>query len=179
MNTELKNAITLMINEEIVKAKQLIEDNLYAKLGKALEEKLMEYAPTVFNEKKEDEDEEEDEEDDSEDSEDEDDNDDEESDAENDSSEEMNEQFEYELYSTISDLVDYIQEQEGKQLTQEEIEFIAEEVIKEYELLAEEEQLDPVGDEDDDINNDGEEDDSDAYLAKRRAAIAAAINRGN
>jgi X-linked retinitis pigmentosa GTPase regulator len=179
MNTELKNAITLMINEEIVKAKQLIEDNLYAKLGKALEEKLMEYAPTVFNEKKEDEDEEEDEEDDSEDSEDEDDNDDEESDAENDSSEEMNEQFEYELYSTISDLVDYIQEQEGKQLTQEEIEFIAEEVIREYELLAEEQQLDPVGEEDGDVDNDNDEDESDAYLAKRRAAIAAAINRGN
>jgi hypothetical protein len=38
-----------------------------------------------------------------------------------------------------------------------------------------EENTDPVGKEDGDIDNDGDKDDSDGYLAKRRAAISAAI----
>lgn len=37
------------------------------------------------------------------------------------------------------------------------------------------EKLDPVGQEDRDINNDGKVDKTDEYLAKRRAAISAAI----
>lgn len=38
------------------------------------------------------------------------------------------------------------------------------------------EKLDPVGKEDSDINNDGKVDKTDEYIAKRRAAIAAAIS---
>ena len=39
------------------------------------------------------------------------------------------------------------------------------------------EALDPVGKEDGDIDNDGDSDDTDAYLKKRRAAIAKAIKK--
>jgi len=172
MNTELKNAITLMINEEIVKAKEIIEKDLYARLGQALEEKLMEFAPTVFNEEKEKD--EEDEKDDSEDSEDEGDEGDEEDDEEDEK--EMNERFEYELYEAVANLVEELQEEEGRLLSQEEIEMVAEEFINQYQLISEEsEKLDPVGEEDGDIDNDGDEDDSDGYLAARRAAIAQAM----
>jgi hypothetical protein len=176
MNTELKNAITLMINEEIVKAKEIIEKDLYARLGQALEEKLMEFAPTVFNEEKEKD--EEDEKDDSEDSEDEGDEGDEEDDEESDDEDEkeMNERFEYELYEAITNLVEELQEEEGRLLSQEEIEMVAEEFINQYQLISEEsEELDPVGEEDGDIDNDGDEDDSDGYLAARRSAIAQAM----
>ena len=41
------------------------------------------------------------------------------------------------------------------------------------------EALDPVGQEDDDVDNDGDSDDSDAYLKKRRAAIAKAVKNGD
>ena len=40
---------------------------------------------------------------------------------------------------------------------------------------ADEEELDPVGQEDDDIDNDGDSDDSDAYLKKRRKAVTKAV----
>ena len=179
MNTELKNAITLMINEEIVKAKEIIEKDLYARLGQALEEKLMEFAPTVFNEEKEKD--EEDEKDDSEDSEDEGDEGDEEDDEESDDEDEkeMNERFEYELYEAITNLVEELQEEEGRLLSQEEIEMVAEEFINQYQLISEEseesEELDPVGQEDGDINNDGDKDGRDRYLKARRAAIAQAM----
>ena len=176
MNTELKNAITLMINEEIVKAKEIIEKDLYARLGQALEEKLMEFAPTVFNEEKEKD--EEDEKDDSEDSEDEGDEGDEEDDEESDDEDEkeMNERFEYELYEAITNLVEELQEEEGRLLSQEEIEMVAEEFINQYQLISEEsEELDPVGEEDGDIDNDDDEDGSDGYLKARRAAIAQAM----
>jgi len=47
----------------------------------------------------------------------------------------------------------------------------------EYALNAffEAKKLDPVGKEDDDVDNDGDSDSSDAYLKKRRAAVAADI----
>lgn len=41
----------------------------------------------------------------------------------------------------------------------------------------EEEKLDPVGKEDDDVDNDGDSDDTDAYLKKKRAAIAKTLNK--
>lgn len=149
MNTELKNAITLMINEEIVKAKEIIEKDLYARLGQALEEKLMEYAPSVFNEEKEEkEEDEEDEKDDSEDSEDEGDEESEDDDeeSEDEDEKEMNERFEYELYEAITNLVEEIQEEEGRLLSQEEIEIVAEEFMNQYQLISEQEEdeLDPI-----------------------------------
>jgi hypothetical protein len=180
MNTELKNAITLMINEEIVKAKQLIEDNLYAKLGKALEEKLMEYAPTVFNEKKEDdEEEEEEEEDESEDEGEDDDYEEEDSESdeedEKDDSKEMNEEFENQLLESLYTLISEIEQEAGRQLTNEEIQIVTNEFINEYEILSEE--LDAVGKEDKDINNDGNVDKTDSYLHNRRKKIAKAMKK--
>ena len=92
---------------------------------------------------------------------------------------EMNERFEYELYEAITNLVEELQEEEGRLLSQEEIEMVAEEFINQYQLISEEseesEELDPVGQEDGDINNDGDEDGSDGYLKARRAAIAQAM----
>ncbi len=179
MNTELKNAITLMINEEIVKAKQLIEDNLYAKLGKALEEKLMEYAPTVFNEKKEDEEEEEEEKDESEDEGEDDDSEEEDSESdeedEEDDSKEMNEEFENQLLESLYTLINEIEQEAGRQLTNEEIQIVTNEFINEYAVLTE--KLDAVGDEDEDIDNDGDEDETDSYLHNRRKKIGKAMKK--
>ena len=178
MNTELKNAITLMINEEIVKAKQLIEDNLYAKLGKALEEKLMEYAPAVFNEKKEDEEEEE-EDDESEDEGEDDDSEEEDSESdeedEKDDSKEMNEEVENQLLESLYTLISEIEQEAGRQLTNEEIQIVTNEFINEYEILSEE--LDAVGNEDKDIDNDGDADKTDSYLHNRRKKIAKAMKK--
>ena len=42
---------------------------------------------------------------------------------------------------------------------------------------ADEEELDPVGQEDDDIDNDGDSDDSDEYLRNRRKAIAKSVKK--
>jgi hypothetical protein len=49
---DLKEAINHILDEELVKAKELIHTNLYAKMGALLEESLLEYAPTVLDEKK-------------------------------------------------------------------------------------------------------------------------------
>ena len=48
---DLKEAINHILDEELVKAKELIHTNLYAKMGALLEESLLEYAPTVLDEK--------------------------------------------------------------------------------------------------------------------------------
>lgn len=182
MSNDLKQAIQFMINEEIVKVKEIIENDLYAKLGKALEEKLMEFAPTVFGEAKEEEDDEEDEKDDSEDSdtdsedEDEGDEDDKETDEESDEdSKEMNEEFENQLIQSLSALIQEIEQEGGRQLTNEEIEYVAAEFINEYVILNE--KLDAVGEEDEDIDNDGDSDKTDSYLHKRRKAIGKAMHK--
>lgn len=52
-----------------------------------------------------------------------------------------------------------------------------EEVDLEEAKKKEEEKLDPVGKEDDDVDNDGDSDDTDAYLKKKRAAIAKTLNK--
>jgi hypothetical protein len=190
-NNDLKAAIELMINEEIVKVKEVIQNDLFSKLGKALEEKLMEYAPSVFNEEKE-EDDEEDEKDDSEDSEDEgdeeSDDEDEESDDEDEESEdedeesededdkeEMNEDVENQLHEALSELIYEIETEQGRELTNEEIQYVAAEFINEYAILNE--KLDAVGSEDGDIDNDGDEDKTDSYLHKRRKAIGKAMKK--
>ena len=49
---DLKEAINHILDEELVKAKELIHTNLYAKMGALLESSLLEYAPTVLDEKK-------------------------------------------------------------------------------------------------------------------------------
>jgi len=143
----LKNTIQYTINEELVKAKESIENDLYAKLGKALEEKLMEYAPSIFNEEKE-EDEEEDEKDDSEDSEDEgneesdeSDEDDEESDDEDEDEDEkeINEEFENQLLQSLTSLIEEIEEEQGRELTNEEVEYVTAHFINEYATLNEKE----------------------------------------
>jgi len=48
-STDIVNAL---INEDVVLAKKLINEELFSRLGNALEEKLANYAPSVFNEAK-------------------------------------------------------------------------------------------------------------------------------
>lgn len=45
-----RDILNALLSENIVEAKNLINEALFARLGDALEEKLVEYAPTVFNE---------------------------------------------------------------------------------------------------------------------------------
>lgn len=178
MSNDLKQAIQFMINEEIVKAKEVIQNDLYAKLGKALEEKLMEFAPTVFGEAKEKEEEEEEDETedtDSEEGDEESDEADEEESEEDEDSKEMNEEFENQLLESLSSLIQEIEEEQGRELTNEEVEFVAAEFINEYAILNE--KLDAVGEEDGDIDNDGDEDKTDSYLHKRRKAIGKAMHK--
>jgi hypothetical protein len=47
----LNEAVIHLINEDVVNAKKLIENELYIRLGTLLEEKLKNYAPTIFTEK--------------------------------------------------------------------------------------------------------------------------------
>jgi len=47
----LNEAVIHLINEDVVNAKKLIENELYVRLGHLLEEKLKNYAPTIFTEK--------------------------------------------------------------------------------------------------------------------------------
>lgn len=178
MSNDLKQAIQFMINEEIVKAKEVIQNDLYAKLGKALEEKLMEFAPTVFGEAKEKEEEEEEDETedtDSEEGDEESDEADEEESEEDEDSKEMNEEFENQLLESLSSLIQEIEEEQGRELTNEEVEFVAAEFINEYAILNE--KLDAVGEEDGDIDNDGDKDETDSYLHKRRKAIGKAMHK--
>ena len=44
----LNEAVIHLINEDVVNAKKLIENELYIRLGTILEEKLKNYAPTIF-----------------------------------------------------------------------------------------------------------------------------------
>jgi len=48
----LNEAVIKLINEDVINGQKLIENELYSRLGKALEEKLVEFAPTVFTEAK-------------------------------------------------------------------------------------------------------------------------------
>jgi hypothetical protein len=45
-----REILNALIQEDIVSAKKLINESLFSKLGNALEEKLSEYGPSVFNE---------------------------------------------------------------------------------------------------------------------------------
>jgi hypothetical protein len=45
---DLKEAINNILDEELVKAKEIIHANLYAKMGALLEQTLLEYAPNVL-----------------------------------------------------------------------------------------------------------------------------------
>ena len=55
---KLNNAVKYIVENELLKAKEIIHASLYEKMGKILEDKLMEFAPTVLSEKKEEEEEE-------------------------------------------------------------------------------------------------------------------------
>lgn len=50
--SNIKNIVESLTNEDVVTAQKLIKEELLRKLGNALEEKLVEFAPTVFNEGK-------------------------------------------------------------------------------------------------------------------------------
>ena len=50
--SNIKNIFESLTNEDVVTAQKLIKEELLRKLGNALEEKLVEFAPTVFNEGK-------------------------------------------------------------------------------------------------------------------------------
>lgn len=47
-----KNIFKALVSEDLVNAKKLINEALLAKLGNSLEEKLVDFAPSVFNEEK-------------------------------------------------------------------------------------------------------------------------------
>lgn len=48
----LNEAVIKLINEDVMGGKKLIENELYDRLGSLLEEKLKSYAPTIFTESK-------------------------------------------------------------------------------------------------------------------------------
>lgn len=49
--TNLEKAVVSILNNNLIEGKKLIESSLYEKMGQHLEQRLMEFAPTVFNEK--------------------------------------------------------------------------------------------------------------------------------
>jgi hypothetical protein len=87
----------------------------------------------------------------------------------------MNEEFENQLLESLYTLISEIEQEAGRQLTNEEIQIVTNEFINEYEILSEE--LDAVGKEDKDINNDGDVDKTDSYLHNRRKKIAKAMKK--
>lgn len=48
---QLNEAVIKLINQDVIAGKKLIENELYQRLGTILEEKLMNYAPTIFEKK--------------------------------------------------------------------------------------------------------------------------------
>jgi hypothetical protein len=48
---QLNEAVIKLINQDVVSGKKLIENELYQRLGSILEEKLVGYAPTIFEKK--------------------------------------------------------------------------------------------------------------------------------
>jgi hypothetical protein len=159
----LNNAVKYIVENELLKAKEIIHASLYEKMGKILEDKLMEFAPTVFSEKKEEEEEEEGDEDTSSRDDDDDDDDDEE---EEDDTEDMKEGF-GDFASHLTDVVAYLEQESGTTLSEEQISEVAHMILNE--------KLDEVGEEDDDVDNDGDEDESDDYLKNRRKKIGKRI----
>ena len=144
---KLKEAINNILDEELVKAKEIIHANLYAKMGALLEQSLLEYAPTVLGDNNMEYSDEEDlgdvhEEKNCEDGDcgdedtgyskkkmkskkkkdDEEDEDDEKKkdDEEDEDEKEMNEAFET-FTSYLSDLIEEIEQETGEELTEEEI----------------------------------------------------------
>lgn len=139
---DLKEAINNILDEELVKAKEIIHTNLYAKMGALLEQTLLDYAPTVLDEKSlspkqmqekycEDGDCEDDDEDKKKKKmKKDDDEEDKEDDKEDDDSEEMNEAF-AEFTEYLSQLIEEIEEETGEELSEEEILEIADIVLNE------------------------------------------------
>lgn len=151
---DLKEAINNILDEELVKAKEIIHANLYAKMGALLEQTLLEYAPTVLGDESMEYSDEEDlgdvheekncengdcgDEDtgyskkkmksDKEDEEDKKDKEDEDEDEEDEK--EMNEAFET-FTAYLSELVEEIEEETGEELTEEEIIQLADMVMNE------------------------------------------------
>jgi hypothetical protein len=52
MSNHNKEIINALVNEDIFTAKKLINQSLFERMNNALEEKLIDFAPTVFNEGK-------------------------------------------------------------------------------------------------------------------------------
>jgi hypothetical protein len=159
----LNNAVKYIVENELLKAKEIIHASLYEKMGKILEDKLMEFAPTVFSEKKEEEEEEGDEDTSSDNDDDE--EEDEEEDEEDDK-EDMKEGFS-DFASHLTDVVAYLEKESGTTLSEEQISEVAHMILNE--------KLDEVGEEDEDVDNDGDEDESDDYLKNRRKKIGKSI----
>lgn len=150
---DLKEAINNILDEELVKAKEIIHANLYAKMGALLEQTLLEYAPTVLGDESMEYSDEEDlgdvhEEKNCEngdcgdedtgyskkkmksDKEDEEDKKDKEEDDDEEDDKEMNEAFET-FTAYLSELVEEIEEETGEELTEEEIIQLADMVMNE------------------------------------------------
>lgn len=151
---DLKEAINNILDEELVKAKEIIHANLYAKMGALLEQSLLEYAPTVLGDESMDYSDEEDLGDvheekkcedgdcedegyskkkmksDKEDEEDKNDKEDKKDKEDEEDDEEMNEAFET-FTNYLSELIEEIEEESGEELTEEEILQLADMVLNE------------------------------------------------
>jgi len=140
---DLKEAINNILDEELVKAKNIIHANLYAKMGALLEQTLLEYAPAVLEDEMEEVTEEKNCEDgdcdDNQgyskkkmkaDSKEDDDEDDEEEDEDEDDDKKMNEAFES-FTAYLTDLIEEIENETGEELTEEEIVALADMVMNE------------------------------------------------
>ena len=156
--TNLEKAVVGILNNNLVEGKKLIESSLYQKMGEHLEKKLMEFAPSVFNEKMDpvgDEDEDVDNDGDSDESDDylknrrekisaamkeekeeeeeeEEDEDEEDEEEEEEEEEEMKESLsDQELQEMLSELIEQIEKESGYELTEEEIQQVVEAFLNE------------------------------------------------
>ena len=49
--SNIQKAVNSILNNNLIEGKKLIQSSLYEKMGKLLEQQLVEFAPSVFNEK--------------------------------------------------------------------------------------------------------------------------------
>ena len=49
--SNIQKAVNSILNNNLIEGKKLIQSSLYEKMGKILEQQLVEFAPSVFNEK--------------------------------------------------------------------------------------------------------------------------------
>jgi len=144
--SNIQKAVNSILNNNLIEGKKLIQSSLYEKMGKLLEQQLVEFAPSVFNEKMDpvgDEDEDVDNDGDSDESdeylknrrekisgnmkEEKDEDEEEEEEDEEDGKKKVYESLtEEELQETLNQIIEQIEKESGYELTQEEIQQVVE-----------------------------------------------------